>query len=169
MNLAISFSLLLRPLSFTFAPSSLSPSFFSFSLSSFVSSVRAVVIGDRPSGWFSGLFPGIITLDTKIADNSSTIARCILLGKNVHCVDVISLRQHRLVLLACSILAINFFLLPSSSRFLPISLTSLSFSLFLTDCITLCRRQAVWPVYSSVASLPLSFSLCPSPSLSFLS
>jgi len=33
------------------------------------------------------------------------------------------------VLLACSILAINFFLLPSSSRFLPISFTSLSPSL----------------------------------------
>lgn len=56
-----------------------------------------------------------------------------------------------------------------SYQFLPASLV-LSFppdlphfSLFLSlvDCITLCRRQAVWPVYSSVASSPLS----PSPSV----
>lgn len=78
-----------------------------------------------------------------------------------HRVDaVVPLGQRRLVLLACSILAIIFFLLPSSSRSLPVSLAfSPSLSLLPADCITLCRRQAVWPVYSSVASSPLSLSL----------
>lgn len=70
----------------------------------------------------------------------------------------------RLVLLACSILAINFFLLPSFPSDLLHFFHSLSLPLFIADCITLCRRQAVWPVYSSVASSPLSFSSCPSPS-----
>lgn len=32
----------------------------------------------------------------------------------------------------------------------------LDLSFFLTYCITLCWRQAVWPVYSSVASRPLT-------------
>lgn len=77
-----------------------------------------------------------------------------------HRVDaVVPLGQRRLVLLACSILAINF--LPASFVLsfppgLPRFLSSLS--LLPADCITLCRRQAVWPVYSSVASSPLSFS-----------
>lgn len=53
-------------------------------------------------------------------------------------------------------------MLPPFSRFLPTFL-----SLSLADCITLCRRQAVWPVHSSVASSVLSLSV--SPSLSTLS
>lgn len=54
-------------------------------------------------------------------------------------------------------------LVPSRSPSLSLLL---SLSLLPADCITLCRRQAVWPVYSSVASSPLSLSLgSPSPSL----
>lgn len=64
VKLAISFSLLLPPLPFSLLPLS----FPLPSSSPFVSSERAVV-GDRLSGWFSGLLLGIITLDTKIADS----------------------------------------------------------------------------------------------------
>lgn len=58
-------------------------------------------------------------------------ARCILPGKELPSTHSISLGQRRLVLLACSILAINFFLLSSSSHLvllsLPFSRLSLSF------------------------------------------
>lgn len=49
-------------------------------------------------------------------------ARCILPGKELPSTHSISLGQRRLVLLACSILAINFFLLSSSSHLVLLSL-----------------------------------------------
>lgn len=152
-------SLSLRLFTSYFCSFSLSLFLRSLPFSWFVSSVRAVVVGDRPSGWFSGLLSGIIALDTKIADSPNAPNEVRSIGKeNVplrRCVYV-SLEQRRLVLFARSILAINFFMLPLFSRFLP---TFLSLSLSLADCVTLCRRQAVWPVHSSVASSVLSLSL----------
>lgn len=51
------------------------------------------------------------------------------------------------------------FLPASLALSFPLDLPHLFLSLFLADCITLCRRQAVWPVYSSVASSPLPLSI----------
>jgi len=73
------------------------------------------------------------------------------------------------VLLACSILAINFFLLPSSSRFLPISFTSLSPSLSfsLSQIALRCvgGRQSGQFTLQWLVHLSLSPSVSLSPSL----
>lgn len=167
MNLAISFSLLLRllPCTFTSSPFSLSLSLSSLrSLSLFVCLLRArrrrrqavwLVLGS-PSRYYHVRYKNR-------RQPVRTTAVAFLPGKNVRRAWYLSMNVLSHPTRLCSILAINFFLLPSSSRFLPISLTSLPFSVFLADCITLCRRQAVWPVYSSVASSPLSPPSVPLP------
>lgn len=102
--------------SFTFASSSLS-------LSSFVSSEHGrrrrqavwLVLGS-PSRYYH--------IRYKIRNPNTPSRRAFYRESTSHRVDavVIPLGQRRLVLLACSILAINFFLLPSSSRSLPVFL-----------------------------------------------